>query len=666
MLRLIHAQVGLGALYIDDIDDGLPNKEVHRLGSTADPRAYARDGYANGAKQPCYIPYANPANTTQPGYIDLDETNRVLLSASSGKIAGFLRASLITVISLVASDKLAPVITGTTLDSPAAGDITIAGLNFLSILPDVTSVTLAGAGVGSVTLTKAQIELVAPGAVTNTSIVIDSTLVPGLQAGDTVVVHADSQDSNTMYLASVITSIVLDSPAPGDMTINGLGFASVVPANTSVHLVGAGIGDVTRTRAQIIAVPPGAVSDTQIIIDSTLLTGLAGGDTVVVHSDGRDSNTYYLPPIVTGAVIDTPTAGDVTITGTGFLSTLPSLTSVTLTGSVAGSPLTLAAADIITGGGSVADTQIVIAAGDVPGLAGGDAIVVTADGQASNSFSLSPQVSGAALGAPAAGDITIDGIGFASVVPANTSVHLVGPGIGDVTLGQAAIVAVPPGAVGNTQIIIDSTLVPALAVGDHLMVTADGTTSLDYYLPSITTALLGVPGAGDLTITGVGLNTAPASVTLTGAVAGSPLTLTAAAIIAGGGTVSSTQIVIPTALAPGLSGGDTVVVTSGGQASNTFNLAPVITAAEVDLPGVGDITIDGIGFAGAGAVVRLFGPGIGDVNRTQAQILAAGGVAAYGDIQIVIPAAIIPFLAAGDEVTVTADGTTSAAFTVTT
>ena len=82
MLRLIHAQTGLGGIVIDDIDDGLPNKEVHRLGSTADPKAYPRDGYANSPKQPCYIPYANPSNTAQAGYIDLSACNRDLSCAS--------------------------------------------------------------------------------------------------------------------------------------------------------------------------------------------------------------------------------------------------------------------------------------------------------------------------------------------------------------------------------------------------------------------------------------------------------------------------------------------------------------------------------------------------------------------------------------------------------
>jgi len=39
MLRLVHKQTVQGAILVDDIDDGIPNKEVHRLGSYGDPKA---------------------------------------------------------------------------------------------------------------------------------------------------------------------------------------------------------------------------------------------------------------------------------------------------------------------------------------------------------------------------------------------------------------------------------------------------------------------------------------------------------------------------------------------------------------------------------------------------------------------------------------------------
>lgn len=195
MLRLIHSQVGQGALLVDDIDDQLPNKVAHRLGGTGDPKAYKRDGYANSPKQKCYIPRVKAGEPTIPGFIDLNQTERVTNSAGRGKIAGLQRAGLISVVSFSASDLATPTVASATLDAPAVGDVTIAGTNFLSLTPDITSVRLFGAGVGDVTLTSTQIVAVAPGSVTNTTIVIDSTLVPGLSLGDLVTVRADGQTS---------------------------------------------------------------------------------------------------------------------------------------------------------------------------------------------------------------------------------------------------------------------------------------------------------------------------------------------------------------------------------------------------------------------------------------------------------------------------------------
>lgn len=206
MLRLIHSQLGQGALLVDDIDDGLPNKEVKRLGSTADPNAYRRDGYANAAKQPCYVPRVNPLDSDFPGFIDLEETERVTHSAFSGKIKGFLDSGQISVVSLLASDLATPVITAAQIANPAAGDLTITGTGFSSVVPDITSVALWGAGIGgsssapAVVLTQIQIVAVSPGAISNTSIVIDSTLMPSLAAGDSVRVTSDRRNSNVFII----------------------------------------------------------------------------------------------------------------------------------------------------------------------------------------------------------------------------------------------------------------------------------------------------------------------------------------------------------------------------------------------------------------------------------------------------------------------------------
>lgn len=202
MLRLIHTQTEQGGLLIDDIDDGLPNKMTHRLGSVGDPAAYKRDGYANEPKQAVYVPRTRASDPTIAGSIDLLETERVVASQASGKIAGMVTAGHITVTSLVAADLDAPVVTAAEVDLPAAGDITIDGTGFLSVNPDVTSVRLFGGGVGDVTLTLAQIIAVAPGAVSDTQIIIDTTIIGGLVATDDVIVTADDQASNTFAVTT--------------------------------------------------------------------------------------------------------------------------------------------------------------------------------------------------------------------------------------------------------------------------------------------------------------------------------------------------------------------------------------------------------------------------------------------------------------------------------
>lgn len=177
MLRLIHTQTVQGALLVDDIDDGLPNKTAHRLGSTADPNAYARDGYANAPKQPCYVPYASRANPLVAGYIDLNQTERVNLSAGKGKISKLKTAGFITSILFNASDLATPVITLADLGTPGVGDITITGTGFLSLAPNDSTVVITGTG--AVTLTRNQI-VVGGGTFTDTSIFIPAALVPGV------------------------------------------------------------------------------------------------------------------------------------------------------------------------------------------------------------------------------------------------------------------------------------------------------------------------------------------------------------------------------------------------------------------------------------------------------------------------------------------------------
>lgn len=175
MLRLIHAQTVSGAILVDDIDDGLPNKAFHRLGSNADPKAAGQATTAGAPKQPCYVPrsMANTGFPTVPGYIDLRETQRVVFSAGRGKILKMADAGLISTVDLVAADIAAPTLTVANEGAPGAGDLTLTGTNMVSVSPDITTVIVTG--VGAITLTAADI-LNGSGTVTATSIVIPSAL----------------------------------------------------------------------------------------------------------------------------------------------------------------------------------------------------------------------------------------------------------------------------------------------------------------------------------------------------------------------------------------------------------------------------------------------------------------------------------------------------------
>lgn len=204
MLRLIHTQTEQGGILVDDIDDGLPNKTAHRL--VGDPNSHPRDGYANDPKQSCYIPRVKPTDVAIPGYIDLEETDRVIHSAGRGKIAGHQVAGNISVVSFVEGDIVAPVVTTAEVDLPAVGDVTIDGTGFLSTTPETTSVEFWGAGVGGssdapgVILTVAAIIAVPPGAVSDTQILVDTTIVPGLAAGDFARVIADAQEDEIVVV----------------------------------------------------------------------------------------------------------------------------------------------------------------------------------------------------------------------------------------------------------------------------------------------------------------------------------------------------------------------------------------------------------------------------------------------------------------------------------
>jgi hypothetical protein len=204
MLRLIHNQTVVGALIVDDIDDGLPNKEVYRLGSKSEKKSYKRDGAAGRSKQNCYVPYTRKAygNPTVQGYINLNQTERVILSSGTGKISKLQSSGLITVTSLTAAQIAAPTVSACV---HGASPVTITGTTLTSVAPDTTTVTFArgtGASTPSPAVFTAAAIIAGGGTVGATSITIPAAMftVQATVVNNTVTVFANAQNSNTFTL----------------------------------------------------------------------------------------------------------------------------------------------------------------------------------------------------------------------------------------------------------------------------------------------------------------------------------------------------------------------------------------------------------------------------------------------------------------------------------
>lgn len=208
MLRLTHTQVAQGALYIPDIDGGLPRRTARR--GIGDPKKYERDGNVlsgpdkstkpgiNYNKQKCYVPRTKPGEPTIAGYIDIKESDPVLMSQARGTIKGLQTAGHLTVTSFIPTDIAAPTLATADLDTPGLGDLTITGTNLTSLAPDITTVILTGTG--AITLTQAQI-VTGGGSVGATSIVIPAALIPGVAVTTTSAqVRADGQLSAVVAL----------------------------------------------------------------------------------------------------------------------------------------------------------------------------------------------------------------------------------------------------------------------------------------------------------------------------------------------------------------------------------------------------------------------------------------------------------------------------------
>jgi hypothetical protein len=308
MLRLTHNQTISGSILVNDIDDGLPNKTARRgvarekvsgspvliAGGILAPANSRLDGNSLGgrdkstlpgvnfSKQKCYIPkYKILPNGTHDtsiaGFIDIAESDRVLLSQDHGVIAALASTisgkptyPLITVTSFSSSDLAAPTISAANIAAGGTYILTITGTKFLSLAPDVSSVRI-----GTTTLSATQITT-AGGTFTDTSIVIPEALIPLSMIVGTTPVYVTADDHTVSHaIAATNSAPVLGAGGAvlsTDLTLTGTGFRSILPNLTSVIITGDGA--VTLTAAQILAVAPGAITDTSIVIDSTLIPGV--------------------------------------------------------------------------------------------------------------------------------------------------------------------------------------------------------------------------------------------------------------------------------------------------------------------------------------------------------------------------------------------------------
>lgn len=305
MLRLSHNQTVTGGLLVSDIDDGLPNKTAVRL--IGDPQRYRRDGYANAPKQACYIPHSKIGDPTIAGYIDVKETDRVLMSVNNGVAKGLSDKGLLTVTSFTSANVATPTVSSANLDSPSPGDLTITGTTLTSLAPEVTSVILTGTG--AKTLTQAQI-LGAGGSVSATSIFIPAALIPSTQAS--LIVNGVDANGNVTYTAknsgtggnSVrVRHVVAGNNTPLTVAVSG----NDITVNVATGSGGAATSTATQVAAAVTASGPASALVTATaggtgasVVGAVAYTNLAGGTgvSVGVTSAAVKANTQTTAPVV--------------------------------------------------------------------------------------------------------------------------------------------------------------------------------------------------------------------------------------------------------------------------------------------------------------------------------------------------------------------------------
>jgi hypothetical protein len=255
MLRVIHSQSKVGTVVLSDIEDGCRFNSRHIL--DASKRA--------AMKQKVVIPFSDPLFPAQAGYVDLIDTDNVLLSANHGCLSGLATAGLVTIQVFSPTAKSVPAITAASI---AGGNLTITGTYMVSLLPDVSSLVVTGAGARTLTATQVT---GGGGTWTDTSVVVPMTMLTGMTSvTSTVAIVADRNSSNV--LPAIATPVVASATiGGGNLTVVGTSFLSALPAVSS--LVITGDGAVTLTSAQIIT-GGGTVANALIVVPMTMLVGV--------------------------------------------------------------------------------------------------------------------------------------------------------------------------------------------------------------------------------------------------------------------------------------------------------------------------------------------------------------------------------------------------------
>lgn len=319
MLRLIHQQTAQGPILLKDIDDGIPNKTTKDgiasgallLGLSAtpgdptyqgNPHKHRLDGSSLGGtdksvspginypKQRCYVPRRKIVDPTIAGYIDLAESDRVLMSQAQGDIHGFVAGGFITVTSFTAADVVAPVITTARIDSPTAGKLTIVGTDLTSLLPDISKVYITDTSwSGTVALTATQITG-AGGTFNATTITIPASLLPVVTVSLTSVqVWSDNQVSAVAPVTSLVAGPTLAAGAAvlsagtGDLALVGTNYTSSAPDTTTLIFTRAGAVVLTVAQADLTIGGGGTTID----VDTLIIPGIIVGDYVQVRANNQ-------------------------------------------------------------------------------------------------------------------------------------------------------------------------------------------------------------------------------------------------------------------------------------------------------------------------------------------------------------------------------------------